>query len=272
MAKKLVASFIVSLMVILVFNTMMVGSQETNVVRSGEPLHLYLRRKPVQDMTYLHFYPPDNDLIGSNVSYRETLQQKGNVGDSFPLMFYPQSRESNFLQFEPNSSVQFHYHFVISAQNPPPPIVEEPVYRVKVLIELDYEHDGKYDRELSFEISGVTGKGPEIKEGNVQFNIGSLERFEGETGGRVRVNISRQDNLGSVVTIYCGTDGYNSYFQLPYSKYKYLGGSDDPSVDLYIVIGIIFFVGVIVVVFMIYKDSGKRKEKEPEKKGRRRKR
>ncbi|MFO8052038.1 MAG: hypothetical protein R6V01_10145 [Thermoplasmatota archaeon] len=258
-----VAYCLALMMTSLMLHSPVVSSQ--TVVEVGEPLHLYIRRMPVQDMTYLHFYPPDDELIGDNFSYRKTLQQKDTPGDSF-RMFYPQSRESNFLQFEPNSSVRFYYHFVVSGQVPLATITVKPIYRIKVLIELDYEHDDVYDREITLEITGTAGQGPEVKEGNIPIDTSELKRFKGDTGGRIRVNISRQDSLSSVVTIYCGTGGHHSWFRLPYSKYKYEGESENGSSTPMIVVllAILIFTAIAVSV-LLYKDAQQKKKKEMEK-------
>lgn len=238
--------------------------QSSGVVKVGEPLHLYIRRQPVQDDTYLHFYPPDDTLIGNNQSYRKTLQQRGNAGDSF-LMFYPQARQSNFLQFEPNITLKFTYNFSILAQNPSLPVASNIIFRIRVSLKLDYDHDGVYDRDLSFEISGPTSNEIQVFEGTVPVKVGDLEKFQGSTGGRIKVNISREDSMASTVIVYCGTDGHYSWFQLPYSKYEYKGEDvTNPSGPyIYVFIGIIVVVGIVVAV-LVFRDTKNKKEKEKE--------
>ena len=83
------------------------STAQSGAVQVGEPLHLYIRRQPVQDMTFLFFHPPDdiyNEKAMDNLSYRKILLQR-DTGLDFIRMFYPQDGNSNFLQFEPNSSI-----------------------------------------------------------------------------------------------------------------------------------------------------------------------
>jgi hypothetical protein len=197
------------------------------VVQVGEPLHIYLRRQPVQDMTYLFFHPPDDiyhEKAADNLSYRKTLLSKGSGNDS-ERMYFPQDSKSNFLQFEPNSSIPLNYNFTISAVQPNDP--SNITYKLRVLIDIDYDNDKDYDDAISFEISGTANSERRIKEGTVQIDTSRLKKFDGKNGGRLRVTISRVDDLDTTVTIYCGYQGYNSYIFLPFSKYKYEGDDQE---------------------------------------------
>jgi len=253
-----------------------VGAQ-SGAVPVGEPLHLYIRRQPVQDMTYLYFHPPDdtyNNKAKDDLTYRETLLAKGSGNDTL-TMFFPQDPKSNFLQFEPNSTLKFTYNFVISAVRPTD--TSNTTYILKVLIQIDEDRNGKYDRDLSFEITGTANSERSYKNGTVSVNTGSLKAFDGKEGGRLRVTLSREDDLDSSLTIYCGYKGYHSYFQLPYSKFQYLppdDGKNSPSVTPYVlgVAGIIVISGVAYFYFKSRQEDGKKESKEPERKGARRRR
>ena len=94
----------------------------SGLVEEGEPLHLYIRRSPIQDDTYLYFHPPEGKYYNdsyNDLGYRKTLLQKGGGNDTVTL-FYPQDPGSNFLQFEPNPSLILRYNFTISAIPLPP--------------------------------------------------------------------------------------------------------------------------------------------------------
>ena len=227
------------------------SSAQTGVVEVGEPLHIYLRRQPVQDMTYLYFHPPDdiyNEKAMDNLSYRKTLLPRGS-GNDFERMFFPQDPASNFLQFEPNSTIPLTYSFPISAVKPTD--LSDITYKLLVLIDIDYGNDKDYDKQISFEITGEADSERVIKEGIVPMDVSQLKKFEGKDGGRLRVNISRKDFLDTTVTIYCGYQGQNSYIVLPYSKYKYEGETSDNGNELWpwflaaggiiIIAGIAFF-------------------------------
>ncbi|MGA1820863.1 MAG: hypothetical protein ACMUHU_07645, partial [Thermoplasmatota archaeon] len=194
---------------------------QAGAVPVGEPLHLYLRRQPAQDMTFLYFHPPDdtyNNKAKDDLTYRETLLAKGTGNDTM-TMYFPQDPASNFLQFEPNVTLEFTYNFVISAVRPTNP--SDTTYVLKVLIEIDEDRDKDYDREISFEITGTANSERGYKNGTVSGNTGDLKAFDGKKGGRLRVTFSREDDLDSSLTFYCGYQGYHSYFQLPYSKFQY---------------------------------------------------
>jgi hypothetical protein len=194
-------------------------SAQSGAVQVGEPLHIYLRRQPVQDMTYLYFHPPDEiyeQKSHDNLSYRKTLLERG-TGHDFIVLYFPQDSISNFLQFEPNASIPFTYNFTISTVRP------NINYILNIKIDIDYDHDGRYDKEISFDIRGEEDDKIESKTGIIPVDVSELKKFDEKNGGRLRVNISRKDEIDTTITIYCGYRGYNSYLVLPFSKYKYEG-------------------------------------------------
>jgi hypothetical protein len=233
------------------------ASQTTGGVPVGEPLHLFLRRSPVQDRTYLYFHPPGDGYFNEsrdNLSYRETLTQKGTETSQF-YMRYPEAAESNFLQFEPNRTLKLTYSFTISAVKPPD--ISDIQYILGIIIELDYDHDGKWDREISFEINGDADNNRHIKEGEVDVNIDTLKKFDGEKGGRIQVTILRLDDIDTTLTIYCGYLGYHSFFQLPFSKYRYQQETDTPSNTwIWVTVGGAGLIAVFVI-YVIY--AGRKK-------------
>ncbi|MGA1872689.1 MAG: hypothetical protein ACMUHY_03370 [Thermoplasmatota archaeon] len=240
---------------------------QADVVPVGEPLHLHIRRQPVSDMTFLYFHPPDdtyNERARNDLSYRLTLLEKGSGNDTL-TMYYPQDPQSNFLQFEPNATLEFTYSFALSAVKPVDP--SDMTFILEVLVEIDEDRDGDYEDEVSFEISGEANSERSLMEGTVPIDIGKMEPFDGKKGGRLRVTLSRADELETSLTIYCGYGGYHSWFQLPYSKFKYLppdGDPDDPSMWPY-VLGI---AGVVVVSGIAYfffrsRQQEQRKKSEP---------
>ncbi|MGA1848966.1 MAG: hypothetical protein ACMUHB_06465 [Thermoplasmatota archaeon] len=237
-------------------------SQTTGAVPVGEPLHLYLRRSPVQDRTYLYFHPPGDGYQNESkddIAYRETLTRKGTETDHF-FMRYPEAIGSNFLQFEPNGTLKMTYSFTISSVKPPD--ISDIRYTLGIIIELDYDHDGKWDRDIAFEITGDADNNRYTKEGEVDVDVGSLKRFDGEKGGRIQVTLSRLDDIDTTLTIYCGYLGYHSHFQLPYSKYRYEQEQDGPSrAWVWVVVGGVAVIGAFIV-YVIY--SGRKKKTPPQ--------
>jgi hypothetical protein len=266
---------IAALIILCTFSMASIISAQTGVVEEGEPLHLYLRRQPVQDYTYLYFHPPDvtyQEKAENNLSYRKTFLTKDS-GNDLETMFFPQDPKSNFLQFEPNSSLSFEYSFVISAVKPPDP--SDLTYILEFLVDIDYDNDGHYDDQLSFEISGDADSESAVKEGTVTVDMDQLKRFDGKRGGRLRVTISRKDDIDTSVTIYCGYQGYNSYFVFPFSKYKYEGEPPDDGGDywLWILAGAgILIVGGIAYLYIRQKQVEKPPEPDKRRKGARRRR
>jgi hypothetical protein len=251
------------------------SAAQTGAVQVGEPLHIYLRRQPVQDMTYLYFHPPDGtyqEKAMDNLSYRKTLFSKGSGSDS-ERMFFPQDPASNFLQFEPNETISLTYNFTISAVRPID--LTDTTYILQVLIDVDYNNDKDYDYQIIFEISGEANSEREVKKGTVSINMDRLKKFDAKNGGRLRVNISRKDDLQTSVTIYCGYQGLNSYFVLPFSKYKYETSENGNS---YNVLPWILLVGGVVIIagvgyfYLKQKQVDKAPKPEERKRGARRRR
>jgi len=245
----------------------MTASQASAGVPVGDPLHLYLRRSTLEDRTYLFFHPPGDgydDESRDDIAYRETLTRKGTETDHF-YMRYPEAAESNFLQFEPNRTLEMTYSFTISSVRPSD--ISDIRYILGILIELDYDHDGKWDRDIAFEITGDSDNNRYTMEGKVDVDVDSLRKFDGEKGGRIQVTLSRLDDLDTTLTVYCGYLGYHSHFQLPYSKYSHLQEADDPSdAWRWVVAG-----GVVIImafiVYVIY-SGGKKKARTSMKKDR----
>ncbi|MFW3145204.1 MAG: hypothetical protein ACMUIE_00145 [Thermoplasmatota archaeon] len=250
-------------LILCILPMMVSGAQPAGLtVKEGEPLHLYIRRSPVQDDTYLYFHPPEGKYYNDSfddLGYRKTLFQKGSGNDTV-MLFYPQDPNSNFLQFEPNSTLQLRYNFTISAIAPD--LQPDLNYRLGVRIELDYQHDGDYDQELYFEIGGLADSEPRVKEGTIQVDISELEKFDGKEGGRIRITLSREDELDSTLTIYCGNKGFHSWLQLPFSKYKYEGdnGENGNGNTAILVILLASGAAVVLVAAIMIRRSGKKKE------------
>ncbi len=244
------------------------ASQTIGAVPVGEPLHLYLRRSPVQDRTYLYFHPPGDGYANESkddIAYRETLTKKGTETDHF-FMRYPEAIESNFLQFEPNKTLKMTYSFTISSVKPSD--ISDIKYTLGIIIELDYDHDGKWDRDIAFEITGDADNNLYTKEGEVDVDIGSLKKFDGKKGGRIQITLSRLDDIDTTLTIFCGYLGYHSHFQLPYSKFRYEQEPDEPSrAWMWVVVGGVVVIGVFIV-YVIY--SGRKKTLPPSKEKNRR--
>jgi len=241
----------------------MVESQEVQGVQVGEPLDLYIRRKPVQDMTYLFFHPPDDGYDTRSVEdpgYRKGLMPKGTIGDSFS-MWYPQDRDSNFLQFEPNATLKLGYNITVSAIYPGVPgQIKDSNFTIDVLIELDYENDRKFDREISFSIRDESYSKPTVKEGEINIDVRSLRKFDVKEGGRIKVTFSRADDLDTIVSIYCGYRGYHSYLMFPYSKFRYTSIQEENKSDSWkwmLLFGGSILVGGALILFL--KDRGKQK-------------
>ena len=265
MKKKLTILVIAAMLLSIPFISLPTYGED--VIPVGEPLHIYLRRQPVQDYTYLFFHPPDDtysQLSRDNTTYRKSLLAKGS-GFDFEVLYFPQDPISNFLQFEPNETIPLTYNFTIAAQRPVD--LTDTTYIVNVKIEIDYNHDRNYDKVISFDITGRTISDVETKTGTIEIDTSELEKMNFKEGGRLRINISRKDDIDTLVTIYCGYHGFHSYLELPYSKYKQ---PSDENVDerkfwpYFLGIAGVFVIAAVAFFYFKQKQEESR-PKEPEK-------
>lgn len=243
------------------------GNSQTNVVEEGEPLHLWLKRSPTQDLTTLHFYKPlDNEDVRGDARFRHTLGPKGEENDKL-VMFFPTDQKSNFLQFEYNETLTGNYSFTISAIS----MLSER-FSLGVELAFDKDRDGKYDESFTFTISGNTSRGIERYKGNINIPSDLIKKFDGKNGGRIRMTISRNDNLDINVLIYCGYRGEFSSLWLPYSKYTYVpqNEEDGPDYTLYVILGIMAVTVFVLVIIFGFRSKDGGKEKTPPQSGRRR--
>ena len=229
-------------------------------VKEGDPLHLYVTRSVTQDMTFLYYHAPldPNGNISADARYRHSFGEKGSDTDSL-VMFFPQDKDSNFLQFQPNMTLTAHYDITLSAVTPAD--TSDLGFDLKVTIELDLERDGEYDHTVTFHITGTADSSRTTHTGDMAMDPSDLEPFDGEKGGRIRVTITREDDIDTSVVMYCGYQGKTSSIWLPYSKFTYVPQDDDGDDGSYVwlvVLAIAVFIAIIVVALI----SGRDKEKK----------
>lgn len=242
-------SFILKTIPILLVSMIMIvpSSGQTSVVQDGEPLHLWLKRSPTQDMTTLHFYKPlDNEQVRTDARFRHNLGPKGTENDEL-VMFFPTDQQSNFLQFEHNDTLTGNYSFMISALS-----LRGTKFELKIDLSFDQDRDGDYDKVFSFTIKENTSLDTTRFEGDIDIPANLIEKFDGKKGGRVRMTISREDDLDINVLIYCGFQGEFSYIWLPFSKYTYVppNNEDQPNYTLYVVLGIAAAAVFVLVIVL----------------------
>jgi len=240
-------------------------SEEIGGVPVGEPLHLWFKRSPTQDMTTLVFYPPkDNDTVRSDPRFRHVFGPRWNETSSYTL-FFPTARESNFLQFEYNGTLKGNYTFFLSAVTPKNASGIE--FRLKITIDMDIrnEQDGRYDESFTFTVEGLADSERRVYTGEIDIPAETITRFDGEKGGRLRVTLERDDDIDTDVILYCGYAGLFSSFNLPFSKYRYEPSGNDGEGEFpvmwVLILGSLF---ILVVVFVVDFLNG-RGEKEAEK-------
>jgi hypothetical protein len=222
------------------------SEQTTGPVMVGEPLHIYLRKDVPQQMLYLHFYPPSGNVPLTDTTSRFTLERKGDI-NSTVVTFFPRDINSNFLQFEPNSTVEAKYQLMLFASRPIN--ASDNIAKLELIIEIDYERDNRYDERFTKTISfSANSTFIEVK-GALPIQSQELKRFDGKRGGKVRLTLTRSDDLDTIVVMHCGSSEHPSYIQLPFSKYKYVPSEDhNGGIPPLLVVGI---GAAIVVVFFL---------------------
>ncbi|MCK5773721.1 MAG: hypothetical protein KAH57_08025 [Thermoplasmata archaeon] len=247
------------------------GSTVSNGVDDGAPLTLYMIRLPTDDVNHLSLYPEDNIRVRENSSYRVMLGQEGSGQDSITIL-YPPVKEDNKLQYETNISIDAHYDLNIFAR--PPQDLSDLEYRIEVLIELDHTRDGDYEDEIRFQVTGeASNMDPEEPTnivGQIPVDINKLGDLR---GGRMRVTLTRLDDIDTPVWLYTGYLGKQCMIRLPYSKFVYV--EEDESGDVNwapFLVGAIIVI-VVVVGYILYQNKQKEDEtviEEPGKRGPRR--
>ncbi len=251
----------VLLLIVMMIATGFSGGQSDGGVRDGEPLHLWFRRSPSQNITTLSFYEPvvsDDDRM--DIRYRHAIGPKDTPGLEL-ITFFPTHPDSNFLQFEFNGTLTGNYSLILSAAGPITSL--DTVYKLRVTIDLDIERDGEYDKQISFLITGTANSSSDKHTGNISVPDDLLKKFDGRRGGRIRVTMSREDDLDTYVILYCGYLGKQSFINLPYSRYTYVPpGEVDNSIPTIWIIGF-GSVFIILVVFIAVFLSRKHEKDEP---------
>ena len=192
--------------------------QATGGVRVGEPLHIYLRKDVAQQLLYLHFYPPPGDVPLTEATSRFALDRKGSLNATV-VTFFPRDMGSNFLQFEPNASVEAKYQLMLFASRPLN--VSDNKARLELIIELDYQNDNEYDERFVATVRFNATSSFVKVQGSLPMDPEELRRFDGKKGGKVRMTLARADDLDTIVVVHCGSSAEPSFVQLPFSKYRY---------------------------------------------------
>ncbi len=257
------AIFFISMVMAFSFlSVTMISGQTSSGVQEGEPLHLWLKRSPAQDLTTLSFYPVQiDDTVSSDPKFRHALGSKGQETSKLTA-YFPTHPDSNFLQFEYNSTLAGEYNFTISAVLPKN--ASDIEFRLKVTLEFAQERGSDLDVEFSFIIVGQADSNRRTYTGDIEIDKDLLERFDGEKGGRMKLMIERVDNLDTDVLLYLGYGESTCSFDLPYSKYKYVPGEEEEDgFDWTIVVIIIFgSLVIIILVFLAFGLIGGKKEKD----------
>ncbi len=247
------------------------GTTTSRGIDDGTPLALYMIRLPTDDVNHLSLFPEDNVRVTENSSYRVMLGQMGSGQESITIL-YPPVKEDNKLQYEANISIDAHYDFNVFARPPQDPSDLE--YRIEVLIELDHTRDGDYEDEIRFQVKGEASNmdpdAPTNIVGQIEVDVNDMGDLK---GGRMRVTMTRLDDIDTPVWLYTGYLGKQCMFRLPYTKFVYVPEDEGGEVNWRPFLVGALVVIVIVVGFVIYQKMEKRDEKieeEPGKKGSRR--
>jgi hypothetical protein len=238
--------------------------QSTGGVREGEPLHLWFKRSPTQNLTTLSFYEQEiSKDIREDPRYRHMIGPGGSM-----VVYFPTHPDSNFLQFEYNETLRGNYTFTLLPMVSTNPGSTE--FSLKVIIDFDTQRDGKYDKQISFKITGMADSNRREYTGNITVDPELIQKFDGKKGGRIRITIQREDDLDTNVLLYCGYLGDISYLNLPFSKYVYIPperNDDENTKYLFLsVISVAFIVIIVIlVVYMKREQEKNKKRKEAEK-------
>ncbi len=259
-------SMVIGLLLLSVF-----GSTVSNGVDDGSPLTLYMIRLPTDDVNHLSLYPEDNIKVRENSSYRVMLGKEGSGQESITIL-YPPVKEDNKLQYETNISIDAHYDINVFAR--PPQDLSDLEYRIEVLIELDHTRDGDYEDEIRFQVTGeASNMDPEEPTnivGQIPVDINKLGDLR---GGRMRVTLTRLDDIDTPVWLYTGYLGKQCMIRLPYSKFVYVPEDENGETNWApFLVGAIIII-VIVVGYALYQNKQKEDEtvkEEPVKRGPRR--
>ena len=235
------------------------GTTVSNGIDDGTPLTLYMIRLPTDDVNHLSLYPEDNVRVVENSSYRVMLGQEGSGQESITIL-YPPIKEDNKLQYETNISIDAHYDFNVFAR--PPQDLSDLVYRIEVVIELDHDRDGDYEDEIRFQITGeASNMDPEEPTnivGQIPVDINKLGDLR---GGRMRVTMTRLDDIDTPVWLYTGYLGKQCMVRLPYSKFVYVEEDENGEVNWRpFLVGAIIVI-VVVVGYALYQNKAKMDEK-----------
>ncbi len=259
-------SFTVSISVIIGLVLLSVfGTTISDGIDDGTPLTLYMIRLPTDDVNHLSLYPEDNVRVTSNSSYRVMLGQKGSGEESITILF-PSVKEDNKLQYETNISIDAHYDFNVFAR--PPQDLSDLEYVIEVLIELDHTRDGDYEDEIRFlvkgEASNMNPDEPTNIVGQIPVDTNKLGDLR---GGRMRVTMTRLDDIDTPVWLHTGYLDKQCMIRLPYSKFVYVPADEDGEVNWLPFLVAASVVIVIVVGYALYQNKQKKDEKVDDESG-----
>jgi hypothetical protein len=251
--------FSVAAVAVLLAASFMTAGQDT--VKVGDPLRIYLRRSPEQNMTFLNLYKAFNASAEDKNEYSIVLGPKGSGWDSV-VAYMPTSEKDNSLKYAPNSSISGQYNFSILGRA----INDDPDarYRIKVTVDIDYRRSGdfKTDQSFSFIIDGASDAKIHERNGMIGTPSDELKRMDSSAGGRVRITISRDDNELNSLVLYTGYRQKNCHLTLPMSRENAEPSGTDGGSIVLILLLVVLAIGAFVGYFIIDRVC---KKKEPEK-------
>lgn len=240
------------------------ATAEDAILKEGSPLDLYLRKSGTPLNPSLKLYPSFYPESENSSGYVIPLGSRGS-GEDTVEMYMPRDSMDNSLKYKPNGTLDGHYSFHISAGVPKNPQYSR--YKVRVLVEMDYERRDRFDtdKEFSFNVEGDADGQVHRNSGDYDLDLSEYQRFHPENGGRIKVSLIREDFGNTTLKFYVGFLNKTSNFRIPYSRYPGGPVEDDDDFRISWPIIVITIVVVIGVSYLIYKSTKQEKGREEDK-------
>lgn len=237
------------------------ADKDDPILRDGDPLRLYIRRSPIQNLTFLRLYDSFNKSMENKPEYVLNLGPRGSGTDK-AILYQPTSAPDNSLKYEPNASIQAAYSFSILGKVPPSPVTIR--YKLLITIEFDLKREGNFkaDRKHDFRIEGLCDSRLYEKRSNLSISAGDLRKMDPVQGGRIRVTIAREDFEDTQVSLYTGYREGKCEIVLPMSKYTYAGRQDEDGGRLTFFIFLLALAAFVMVAYVFFSWKNKKKEED----------
>jgi hypothetical protein len=260
-------SLVIISLTLIVLATVQAAGYSQEGVKEGDPLSIYLRRSPEQNLTFLNLYKAFNSTVEDKNQYVLVLGPKRSGTDKM-VAYLPTSDPDNSLKYRPNASVQAMYNFSVlgrAVKDAP-----ESDYRLKVVVEIDYRRGDDFDADdsFSFIIEGPSDSKVHERSGPIDITAGDLKRMDPARGGRIRITITRDDNEVNAVTLYTGYRVLNCGLTLPMSRDRSEAGSSD-GIGVFLVLAVVAIIAGAVAAYLAFDHFSGKKDKDKGK-GRRR--